>query len=555
MKRRYLIFTSLLLLAFTGVAAAATWDFVQSESVPGHSMAGGEHIPNESIYVIVDRGNHINFNYDHIEVYSEGWTQLDRFDYQHGGNGNIGGVEYHNGFIWVQVQGDSTGGTDYIGKFEWDSATNSLTQVDEFDIAGGDHDSAINGLERYGNFWYMFSNNDQTIYRYSSDWSSRNTFHPAVSGTLGGGMAVTDGTFYLLDDTNTINVYNNSSFIRSHTVSLTDTDSADGLFQEFNNGNYVTYDNTNGEFDYYEGNLPAAFQKQFFVDGYVIDRNLQGINNATISQNVTAQTTLTDQSGYFNMTLSNGTYKFTADKTDFQPHNITREINGSKITLEFRLLQGTTRFNLIANNYMEHGSTQSYKVNYVDITDNGKLISKRVTNQANVTSADTNIVSVNTNNTELVATSNRSINAQVQITAEYTNSNNETFTDIETITVANLTVENIDIMPGTQYFNAFLGTGEESTVFGMGSEIQWIFLIIILGGTVGFVSGNEWAGIGSMVIAEIIFWIMGNIDVGTMIVGVMFAIAMSLTLIDIPSRHETNLTVEQSNPQEFQKFE
>lgn len=294
--------------------------------------------------------------------------------------------------------------------------------------------------------------------------------------------------------------------------------------------------------------LPSQIPS-YNVSGKVVNRDQLGINNASITHNKTANKLYTNAGGeYGTFSLENGTYRFTADKAGFHPTNRTIVINGSDRTVNFRLLKTELRFNLHVNGYMKHGSTQPYRVTYTNVT-GYNIIPKDVTNQATVTSSDPSNISVDTTNNQLVATSDKSVNTQVTITAKYTNSDGINFTSSKTVTVANQTIDNIDIMPGSQYPNAFLGVGEDGTVFGMGSMIQWLFLLIIFAGLFTYLTSNEFVGIGVYTIGLILFWLMGNVTVGLFIPGLLFGIAIGLVLMDID--RQANMTVETEGSNEI----
>lgn len=553
------ILLSISLIFSTGIVAAAFYDFTRAFKDPeGGGMNGGEHVPSEDIYVIGDQTNFISNNYDHVRVFDENFNKLETFNYFHGGSGSLGGIEYKDGLIHAIAGGDNTNGDRSHLILKWHSSNNTLTQVSETTPNGlSTVGSSISGLEWDGSNWWITENNAQNLYKLPEDMSSATTIDldSEISGPNTAGYLNLDGDHYMMNFEEQVIKFN-STFDKQDTFNIPNITKAESMMQNKDTGEFIHMDEDPSpeQFKFYEGKVPLAFQTQYNVSGFVLDRDQNGIQNATITNNQSAVAAESDASGAYEFTLPNGTYKLNASKSGFTPHVVTAVINGSDITVDFRLLEDNLRFNLITQNYMPHGSEQPYKVEYVKVTDNGKLVSQFVTDQTNITSGNTSIVTVNQSRNILIATDNRSINARVDITATFTD-DNQTFTDIETITVANLTIDNIDIMPGTQFFNAFMSTGAEGNSFGMGSDIQWLFLVIILGATVGLVSKNEWAGLGSMNMALIIFWIMGNISVGITISGVLFSIAMSLVLLDIPSRTNVNIETDNFNEESFDDFE
>lgn len=314
--------------------------------------------------------------------------------------------------------------------------------------------------------------------------------------------------------------------------------------------------NSQGNFDRFSfDNVVANFvPNQYLLDGYVQNRDKQGINNANIYINESGKDTITAGDGSYSQVLKNGTYEVIANKSGFYKDKAVVEIAGSNEKQNFVLLKKNHRFSLIMQKWMKHGTTQPYKVEYVKVTDEGNLVPKDVTDSATVTSNNSTVVSVETSNNTLIATNDITINDRTYIRANYTDSDGQFFTTKKNITVANRTIDNIGIMPAEQYFNTFLGIGEDGTFAGLGAEVQWLYLIIIFGVIVTVVSKNEWLGLGAINISLILLWVLGYVGVGKFIVSLLFTIALGLSLTEIPRQGDINIEQDQGQ-QDFQNFQ
>lgn len=285
-----------------------------------------------------------------------------------------------------------------------------------------------------------------------------------------------------------------------------------------------------------------------FVDGTVSDLNDNPIENATVtlynqSTNNQEFQTSTDSNGEYEIGVESGSYRVVASKSGWVNNTKNRVIDGSQ-TIDFTLQNSTEAFQFRVSNYMDHSSTQEYKALFEDL-DETRL--QGVTNQVDVTSNDPSIISVNSENNTLIATSNVSVNNRTTITAEYVR-DGQTFTDTQQITVANRTMENIEIMPPSQYIPAALGFGEEGITFGIGSEIQWVLLSVFIGSAAAWIARNEWVGVGIIIGTHVFFWVLGNISLGLTMVAVFYGLMAAYQLNKIPGRSDTNVGGNQDSP-------
>lgn len=187
----------------------------------------------------------------------------------------------------------------------------------------------------------------------------------------------------------------------------------------------------------------------------------------------------------------------------------------------------TGNITLHVNSWMAHGSTQTYEVTVTGT-------STDVTSETTVSSGNTTVITVSGN--QLVATNDKSIAKRVIITADYDGQ-----TDTANVTVANRTIDNIAIMPPEQFVPTVIGVDEEQASFGLGSEIQWILLAIMIGAMATHIAKNEWLGIGIITGLIILFWVISAVSLGMVFVSVVYALFAGYMLRETPSRSDTNV--------------
>lgn len=562
-----------LLLTVT-VATAAIFDY-ENNYEAGIRAASLEYDYDNNMYYTY------NGTSDTFKFYNENWNlQSTQTITAAQTAGSLPGIDYYNGSVYIILDNNNN---DNATVGEYSTTGQAFTRIDTHYLApgqGGFHQSySIEYTKDYiflGGYdispdqpkIQVFENNDDTV---NTNLISQHVL--SIDGGLGvpsvRGIAQTDNKIYVMAASGEIAETNLSNINFNHNYTLTSS-----IFNNPSDPNYVSlthnYDSgsywagavdtvngsgtlNEGVFEF-EGSVPNMFRQQYTVSGKVQNIDNIGIAGATVSNNGTAPDTQTNSAGNYNISLVNGTYQLNATKQDFNRDTAIITVNGSDVTQHFTLLKNGSQFQLQANPYMEHGSTQSYKIVYTRNLGNGQLHAADLTNQANISSNNTSVVTVDTSANELIATTNEDINNQVNITANYTDQNGKFWEDTVQITVANQTMENIDIMPPSQYVNTFLGVGESGTVYGLGSEIQWILLAVIFGAVIGAVGDNEWIGLAGITIFIIIFWLIGPISLGILMISVLFAIAIGLVLIDVPSRTNVDVHLDRST-NDFDEFD
>lgn len=277
----------------------------------------------------------------------------------------------------------------------------------------------------------------------------------------------------------------------------------------------------------------GATGTETLLNGTVTDVDNNALSNVMITVNQSGSvfnTANTDENGSYLVGVDNGTYNVTAQKPGYV--NKTIEVNVSGVTTQnFTLINKSDAFSFDVNNWMEHGTTQSYTAEYTNLTG-----THDVSDSTTVTSNNTSIVTVNNAANQLVATSDESVADITYVEATYKN-----ITVRENITVANRTLDNIGIMPSSQWHTTVLGFGESQAQWGIGSEIQWILVAIFTGAGAAWIAKNEWIGIGIIDAALLLFWVLGRVGLGIMLVAVFYSLMAGYQLQQTPSRSDTDV--------------
>lgn len=249
------------------------------------------------------------------------------------------------------------------------------------------------------------------------------------------------------------------------------------------------------------------------VSGEVNDQRNQAVEGATIIANGSAEndSAVTAADGSYELTLLNGTYNLTAYKDGYINDTATVTVSGD-VTQDFTLIEEDAALSIDARHYMEHGEKTPYSITYGEIDESGNFVRKDVTNETTVSSNNTTVVTVDAIATELVATSERGVNDQTYITANYTNDDGETFTNQHNVTVANKTVENLDILPPVIRFTATLDDKTMQTI-----------LIATGVAVVAAIVAGAFSGIAAFTVIMSMGWVMGIVPDGTIIVVVLTA--------------------------------
>ena len=164
--------------------------------------------------------------------------------------------------------------------------------------------------------------------------------------------------------------------------------------------------------------------------------------------------------------------------------------------------------------YMAHNETREYTV-YAVWLDNETVVERfDVTEDATVTSGNETILTVDEDAHTITSTDNVDINTVVNVTAVW-----ETETITENITVANQTLDNIEILPGWNRFAALIGD----------TNVQ-VIIVATLIGIVATRIATSFAGISAMQITLVVGWFAGWVHEGLVIAGLFAALFIGFNL-------------------------
>lgn len=276
------------------------------------------------------------------------------------------------------------------------------------------------------------------------------------------------------------------------------------------------------------------------VSGTVTDQN-NGSSLANITVTISNSTGVvkelqTDSNGQYSTTLNNGEYTIKADGTDQSYSTVSKDVNITSDTeVNFALEELVDELVVEIQKWMYPNTTQTYKGIY--LPESGYTI---VTSELNVTSSNTSVIAVNESTNELIA--QPGVNDTANVTFQYKH-----LEVTKEMTVAHRTLEYIHILPSTQWAAAVLGLDDAGTEYGLGSEMQWIFVAIILSSLLSAISNNEWIGLGTSIITMVLLWILGNVGLGMVLATLFFGLFLALTLMEVPRNKNTEITVESNN--------
>lgn len=166
---------------------------------------------------------------------------------------------------------------------------------------------------------------------------------------------------------------------------------------------------------------------------------------------------------------------------------------------------------------LRHGESQPYTVELTEFDDDlGRNVTRDVTDEANITSQNTDGITVDQTNHTLLATSDTSFNDRVTIRAEHPNVTGAAYTEVAVTTVE---MENLEILPPVYRIGAFLG---DWTVF--------LLIISIGAGIVGTRGATAFMGLSMMELVLIIGWFGGYLSTGLMMVSVFACLFIGLNL-------------------------
>jgi hypothetical protein len=264
-------------------------------------------------------------------------------------------------------------------------------------------------------------------------------------------------------------------------------------------------------FDY----ITKNFANTYRITGKVIDDENDPVENANVTINDSADTTVqTGPSGRYSVRVENGTYGMVASKPGYFNDSATVTVDGKEATQNFRIRNLSRALSINTRGFLRHGESADYTIFFSKEETNRT----DVTAEASISSRDTNVVTIDRANQEIVATENTSINNQTYLQATYTGEN-ESYVTRSNVTVANSSMENLAILPTTWRVNA---TFADSTIQAI--------LVAIFAGVFGARLSSSFGGLALMQLTMVAGWFTGYNDVGITMISLFTALFIGLNM-------------------------
>jgi hypothetical protein len=207
-------------------------------------------------------------------------------------------------------------------------------------------------------------------------------------------------------------------------------------------------------------------------------------------------------------------------KLDYSGNNVyTQSLSGNPqdVTLiEESSTSGGTQtdpnLEIDTRSYLKHGNSSDYAVYYTNSS--GDTIDISNDSGLNISSSNTTVITLDTTANTVTATSNESINARENITANYSG-----MTQKHNVTVANATVDNLEILPGVTRVEA---TYTDSNIV--------LILIATMLGVVATRASSAFAGIATIQLVLVTGFFVDLISLGVVLVGLFGALFIGLNL-------------------------
>lgn len=191
-----------------------------------------------------------------------------------------------------------------------------------------------------------------------------------------------------------------------------------------------------------------------------------------------------------------------------------RDVYLDQVSIEGTTIDEDPDLRIDTGNYLPHGETQPYSVLDIEDTSGAARNYNDVTENATVTSGNTEAITVDEQNNELVATGDENVSARVNITAQY-----EGRTTRTQVTVATPTVDNLDVLPSWWRFSA---------VF-LDRTLQ-ILLSATLFGVAASRIGGTFSGIAVLQMVVTGGWFIGWVSTGVAILSLFTCLFVGLNV-------------------------
>lgn len=259
------------------------------------------------------------------------------------------------------------------------------------------------------------------------------------------------------------------------------------------------------------------------ISGQVFDTNGDPLENAevvadpTMNENFTTVSTATNESGYYQLFMENGTYNVTASyQGAAETKNITldpeQSLTGENFYLDTAPFDPGTLV-IDAPKRLNHSATGGFRITWTNDTSG-----KDVTDQVALQTADGDLITIDNINNKITATSNTSIVGRATVNATYT-VNGEQINGSAIVVVAPQEVEYIEILPTLDRFAA---TMTDNSFFS-------ILISTLLAAAVVPLAG-AFSGLAVGTAAMALFWLMGLQTLGMAFLSFFTASFIGLNL-------------------------
>lgn len=240
-------------------------------------------------------------------------------------------------------------------------------------------------------------------------------------------------------------------------------------------------------------------------------------NNSSKTEKLASDTT--DEEGEYGIGVRDGDHFAQANAPGFLASSRNITVNGSTEE-NFILTPNPRELELRLHRFIPPGEDKGYTVFYrnasgeFDVSDH----------------PNTSVVSNNTSVVVINESTNRAfglpgVNDTTEVTATFVNVSGSSFNDTVNVTVAQLTVENLPILPPSFRVSAAALDG----------NIQWLFMAIIIAIVVRMFSENAYMTTASYVAVVGFGWGMAGVETGIFALTVLYGLFALLVLTQLPS--------------------
>ncbi|MFZ3058253.1 MAG: carboxypeptidase regulatory-like domain-containing protein [Candidatus Methanoperedens sp.] len=246
---------------------------------------------------------------------------------------------------WYEIGYYNPNGTanNFVGLFNSTAATTTTATQTSFPISFNNKWGIIPaGNKSAVRVWMNATASSRPgFWSYGTAANQDSSINVTIATPLGAGAATYNISGYVTNNTNGATL--SGATVQTNTSLTTTTNASGGYnFTGLSNGTYIinasligyATNSTNvtvSGANVTNANISLTPVPTYLLSGYVTNAsNGQAIIGATVTTN-TSLTTTTNATGYYNFTLSNGTYLITASKTGYSDNSTTRTVSGAAV--------------------------------------------------------------------------------------------------------------------------------------------------------------------------------------------------------------------------------